>query len=233
MSIGKRIRLYREKAGITQTALALRLNVSPQAVSKWENDIALPDITLIPPLADFFRISCDALLLEETSAEADISRILMESQVPELRNPEERASVLRLLENAVQRYPRSCPLLLRLAEIYSQTGHGEKAIPYLERAALLTDSPAERHTAVQLLCYLYGSSAPEKVLDLAASMPEIYQTRLALAYHAFTGQEQAEQIREYFHSLLDTAESIFTLSENYSQAKPHFSLLRQIYDRKP
>lgn len=39
-TIGKRIALLRRKAGYTQDELAEKLNVSPQAVSKWENDLS-------------------------------------------------------------------------------------------------------------------------------------------------------------------------------------------------
>jgi len=46
----------------TQERLAKELNVSPQAVSKWENDINYPDISLLPDLARFLGVSVDELL---------------------------------------------------------------------------------------------------------------------------------------------------------------------------
>ena len=42
--------------------LAEKCSVTPQAVSKWENDISAPDIALIPVLAKLFNVSCDELL---------------------------------------------------------------------------------------------------------------------------------------------------------------------------
>ena len=51
-SIGKKIASLRKERGLTQSELAEKLGVSAQAVSKWENDIAYPDITLLAPLAD-------------------------------------------------------------------------------------------------------------------------------------------------------------------------------------
>jgi len=47
---------------LTQDYLAENMGVSPQAVSKWENDLACPDISLLPALAGFFGISIDELL---------------------------------------------------------------------------------------------------------------------------------------------------------------------------
>ena len=52
--IGKKIKELRKNHRITQEQLAEKIGVSFQAVSKWENDIALPDITLIPVLANYF-----------------------------------------------------------------------------------------------------------------------------------------------------------------------------------
>ena len=51
MEIGATIRRLRREQGMTQEALAEALNLSPQAVSRWELNLALPDITLLPALA--------------------------------------------------------------------------------------------------------------------------------------------------------------------------------------
>ncbi len=61
-TLGERISGYRKKCGMTQELLAEYMEVSPQAVSKWENNISCPDITALPRLADLFGISCDELL---------------------------------------------------------------------------------------------------------------------------------------------------------------------------
>ncbi len=61
MVIGKRIRLLRSKCSLTQEQLADRLGVSAQAVSKWENAVTMPDITLLPELAGVFGVSIDEL----------------------------------------------------------------------------------------------------------------------------------------------------------------------------
>ena len=62
MMIGKNIKRLRVNAGITQEQLAERLHISGQAVSKWENETALPDITLLPDLADCFGVTIDELM---------------------------------------------------------------------------------------------------------------------------------------------------------------------------
>ena len=61
-TIGERIAQLRRKKNITQEAMAEQLGVTPQAVSKWENDISCPDITLLPPLAALLGVTVDELL---------------------------------------------------------------------------------------------------------------------------------------------------------------------------
>ena len=61
MNIGNKIRELRKQRGITQEQLAESIGVSFQAVSKWETNISLPDITLAPVLANFFGVSMDEL----------------------------------------------------------------------------------------------------------------------------------------------------------------------------
>ena len=61
-TMGKRIMTLRKAAGMTQEQLAEKLGISPQAVSKWENDISCPDISTVPIIASIFNVSCDELL---------------------------------------------------------------------------------------------------------------------------------------------------------------------------
>lgn len=61
-TLGERIKHHRKRLGLTQEQLAERMGVSPQAVSKWENNLSCPDIAALPQLAEVFGISVDELL---------------------------------------------------------------------------------------------------------------------------------------------------------------------------
>ena len=61
MTLGNRIGKYRKKLRMTQEALAQKLDVTNQAVSKWESDQCCPDISLLPRIADIFGITMDEL----------------------------------------------------------------------------------------------------------------------------------------------------------------------------
>ncbi len=66
LPIGKNIKELRISAGLTQRALAYKLRVSVQAVSKWEQERSLPDITLLPDIAKLFSVSIDRLFNDAT-----------------------------------------------------------------------------------------------------------------------------------------------------------------------
>lgn len=60
LKTGQIIKDLRKKQDVTQEKLADYLNISYQAISKWENGTALPDITLIPKIANFFGVTTEA-----------------------------------------------------------------------------------------------------------------------------------------------------------------------------
>ena len=65
LRMGATIARRRKENGLTQEALANRLGVTNQAVSKWEGDVCCPDIQLLPALADALGLSLDALFGRE------------------------------------------------------------------------------------------------------------------------------------------------------------------------
>ena len=60
-SIGAVIRELRVSRGLTQEQLAENLSVTAQTISKWENNIGMPDISQVVPIAHFFGVSADVL----------------------------------------------------------------------------------------------------------------------------------------------------------------------------
>lgn len=61
LPIGENIRKLRLKRGITQEQLAAQLQLSYQAVSKWETGVTTPDIALLPKIAAYFEVTVDSL----------------------------------------------------------------------------------------------------------------------------------------------------------------------------
>ncbi len=61
MSITENIALYRKKNGLTQEQFGTMLGVSNQAVSKWESGVSMPDVMLLPKIADTLKITLEEL----------------------------------------------------------------------------------------------------------------------------------------------------------------------------
>ena len=73
MELGNKIKQLRQKSGLTQNQLASALGVTAQAISKWENSVTMPDITLLPQIAIEFGISIDELF--DLTLEQKLDRI--------------------------------------------------------------------------------------------------------------------------------------------------------------
>ena len=67
MNIGKRIAARRKELGMTQEALAGKLSISPQAVSRWETGWTLPDMDNLAPLAAALKMGISSLIGEDRS----------------------------------------------------------------------------------------------------------------------------------------------------------------------
>ena len=75
--IGSNIRQLRKAKDISQEQLAEAVGVTVQAVSKWETQQSLPDIGIVPEIAEFFGVTLDSLFFgnAEEAAKTDISGI--------------------------------------------------------------------------------------------------------------------------------------------------------------
>lgn len=116
MEIGNKIKQLRYKAGWTQEQLAERLHLSAQSVSKWENGVSMPDISLLPLLAEAFGVSIDELfdLTREQKMNRIQNRLEMEEELP--------ADVFReyedFLRNQLDQPGDKRPSLSLLAHLY-------------------------------------------------------------------------------------------------------------------
>lgn len=109
-TVGSTIRELRKNKNLTQEELAEAINVTPQAISKWENNIGLPDISQIIPLATFFGVSTDIILgIAENNRNEEISEILNACNDRTLRKDDIESWLL--IQNALKKYPSNLNLL--------------------------------------------------------------------------------------------------------------------------
>lgn len=114
-SLGRKIAELRRKANLTQEALAEKMSVSAQAVSKWENDQSCPDIMLLKDLAKTFSVTVDELLSSEEETKSVVALVPEEKR----KSPEEL-----IFKVVMQDGGDSCKVNLPLAMIsaLSKTG---------------------------------------------------------------------------------------------------------------
>ena len=115
MTIGKRITLLRKEKGLTQEELATHMGVSPQAVSKWENDQTCPDISALPKLARLLGVTVDELL--EGKTETTAVRVLPPEQRRDIKD-----MMLRITVDSAQGDKVRVNLPIALVEVAMEIG---------------------------------------------------------------------------------------------------------------
>ena len=75
-SMGHIIKRLRKERNLTQEELAEQLNISAQAISKWENGTSMPDISQVVPLANYFRVSTDTLFSREPKKDDNVKSLI-------------------------------------------------------------------------------------------------------------------------------------------------------------
>ncbi len=224
LKIGEKIKELRKAQDVTQEKLADYLNISYQAVSKWENGLALPDITLLPKLANFFGVSTDELLdLKASENETELRRY--EKEYHELGRKGKILEKIELSRKVLDLYPRNYQWMLNLA--YGLVSYGatseqqkyreehkfvEEAISLCER--ILEDCTVDsiRHSAIQILCYEYPKmNKKDAAIKLAEDMPNMLICKEMLLSHIYSGTERLKQEQNNLRFMLHFCSSILYL----------------------
>lgn len=120
-SIGNNIKNARKKMGLTQEELAFQLGVTAQAVSRWESEVGLPDISMIIPLAQALSVSTDTLFgLSEHSYDAmhyeEVGNTIHQNYQG-LPKAENALKAVRYVQEEITKDPANYPLLSLLVEM--------------------------------------------------------------------------------------------------------------------
>ena len=149
LDFGGRIKTLRLSKSMTQEQLAQRLRVSPQAVSKWENGVTLPDIQLLPELSILLGTSIDALFsMTDDKRMERIDNMLWDQR---FLSREEFETEERFLKDKCLEPDAQARATLLLAELYCKRAreYRELASPLARKAiGLLPDYEKAAHTAL-------------------------------------------------------------------------------------
>lgn len=198
MSFGQIIKKLRRDADFTQEQLAEMLSISPQAVSRWETDVAMPDISLLPILANIFDVSSDYLLeIDIENKEKKIQKICEKAMMLVEDGYTDEATAL--LREGLYTYPNSYKLMIRLADNLFVKGRSDEA---LELAMKVIDKCTDISVKTEAIrCasdILFCQGKKENAINLAKTLPEITSDFLLCKFY-----EGAELVKHYKKTLLD------------------------------
>ena len=215
MSFGQIVKKLRHDSDMTQEQLAEMLSISAQAVSRWENDAAMPDISLIPVLANLFEVTTDFLLgVDITQKTENIQKIINRSG--EIGKNGYTAEAIEILRADLAEYPGSFELMSELAGklyIHLHKTNGKEQDRLCKEVTEICEyilanctDEGPRMEAVQSLCYVYPMIGEyEKAEKLAEKMPNIYLSNTALRTRIYRGDRQFKAKCDHISLLISGA----------------------------
>ncbi|MDR0859321.1 MAG: helix-turn-helix domain-containing protein [Oscillospiraceae bacterium] len=207
MNIGNNLRRYRRERDITQEDLAKVLGISFQAVSKWERGEGYPDITLLPAIAAYFKVSVDELLgMDEARKNEKIQEYIREAWSKRgSGSPEELDAASDVYREAVREFPNEIALMTELANSLSGYRGDEQLTPGCLVEALAVEerimelSPnTDTQTAIAAIYFRMGQR--ERCITELDKLPSML--RLSALTRFTRGEEQLKWIQEFIRENL-------------------------------
>lgn len=217
MNIGNKIRGLRKQRGITQEQLAESIGISFQAVSKWENNIALPDITLAPVLANYFGVSMDELFdFNLKEMECAVENITDEAYKCRESNPAESR---RILEEGLRKYPENDVLLNNLLYVLNYSENPDETITVANKLIEKTTQYDVKYDAIRFLAYAYKAKGDLQSAEAAIEqIPEIYFTKLTEKAYLLSGIGKFEAAeKQKWISFENMLQMMWKLAEYYEE----------------
>ena len=196
VKLGKKIKELRKAKNISQEVLAQYLGISFQAVSKWENDIAMPDVAVIPVLASFFGVSTDELF--------DYNRLEVEQKIEEICN---EAAKFResdpmkseaMLREGLKQFPGNDVILNNLLYTLKSPERSEEIITICKTLVEATTEDDVRYDALRILATTYHETGQQALVEpTLEQIPEIYFTKLEQMAMLLEGDKALKAARSH------------------------------------
>ena len=213
-TMGQIIKDLRKKNGFTQEELAERLGVTYQAVSKWENDTGMPDISQVVPLASIFGVSTDVLFgIADTTENEEAWKIVQHAgSIEKYGEIETYLNAYDVLLDGLKKYPNNLILMINCMHLGTSLSLPENGWIYAEERAKEIASETIRQanfiiansknitdilSARQILVFLYCSQGK---FDLASNEAKSFPPRAD-----FTLYSNMAIVNEYMNNNKRTA----------------------------
>lgn len=228
MNIGNKIRELRKQRGITQEQLAESMGISFQAVSKWENNIAFPDITLAPALAGYFGVSMDELFdFSLKEIESTVENITNQACQFRESNPSEGR---RILEEGLKTYPGNEVLLNQLLYVMNYSERPDETIKIAGKLVEETSRSDVKYDALRFLAYAYKAKGDLKSAKAAIEqIPELDFTKLTEMAYLLSGKEKLEAAeKQKWISAENLLQMMWKMAEYYEENKEADNALKEV-----
>lgn len=200
--ISEHLKKLRAAKNVTQDTLAEYLGVTYQAVSRWENGAAYPDIELLPEIARFFEVSLEELMGCENSEKA------AERKACELANSrwgkrENRDEILRELHELERQFPNNWKIkeLICGTLVEPKPESYDEVLPELRRYAYaaMEKFPPDKERTFEWFCRNMILAAPEDEVEEWASYMQTYDLNNRWNLMKIRYQERGdwEKVRHY------------------------------------
>lgn len=172
MTLGNKIKQLRHKSGLTQEQIATRIGVSAQSVSKWETEVSMPDISLLPLIASEFGVSIDELF--DLSTDQKLYRIEKRIETEEEFSPELFREYEDFLLTQLQENADRTRILSLLASLYHHRMESDalKVSKYARETIMLKPEVKECQWLLQMS---EGERAWDWNVDNCASLIDFYK----------------------------------------------------------
>lgn len=202
--IGKKIKQMRRERDLTQEELAAHLGISFQSISKWERGDGYPDITMLPALANYFKVSIDELLgiseLEMRDQYLEINRTWAENN-----KAGKHSENVALMRSSLKTFPNDALLLVQLStSLEKLEGSDEEKLKNLRESIAVQEQILRygedsevRGATMYNICFAYWKVGEcEKALKQAEKLPNLYKARENALVYFLHGEERKTAARE-------------------------------------
>lgn len=207
--IGENIKRIRRERDLTQEEVAAHLGISFQSISKWERGDGYPDITMLPVLANYFKISIDELLgmneIEKNAKYDEINRIWNENNKKGLHSEN-----VALMYQSLKTFPNNALLLVQLStSLEKQDGTDDEKLEYLKKSIAVQEQILRygedsevRSSTLYNICFAYWKAGEyDKALEQARKLPNLYKVRENALVYFLKGEERHKIAKEALTSL--------------------------------
>lgn len=197
--LAENLKKYRIMKDLTQEDVADYLNITPQSVSKWERGESYPDITILPALSNYFKISIDELVgMEEIKRTEEYEKI--NKKWLENRKNNFHSENVKLMRKALKFFPNDALLLVQLSSSLERLdGTDKEKEQYLKESIAVQEQILQgedsevRNATLYNICFAYWKIGEhEKAIKQAEKLPNFYKSRENALVYFLTGEEKRE-----------------------------------------